>query len=173
MRSCFCFSPPQPAAVSSPSSQPLPSASVANKDKSIIIKGSSLTGRHIAAITNNTTLQNTSGAAAQPAYANTPGSVPHTVDSVKSEFGPPDTGWANPPPDLTTGASANQMFGNQVVQQSGKTGQSGGDMSVPTVTAPGVLGLSTHTHSPGGSSSPGRHAGMPHPQILRKRPLDG
>ena len=149
---------------------------MANKDKSIIIKGSTLTGRHIAAITNNTTLPHSSGSAVQPAYATTQGSVPHTVDSVKAEYGPADTGWANPPPDHTTGGTGNQVFGNQIVQQPGKTGQSGGGVSVPTVTAPGVLGLSTHTHSPGGSSllsSPARHTGMPHPQILRKRPLDG
>ena len=170
--------PPQPSAAHSPSSQPLPQVGLANKDKSNIIikKGSSLTGRHIAAITNNTTLQPTSGGSMQPAYAQ--GTIPQTVDSIKSEYDPADTGWPHPPPEPVTMATENQTFGNQ------GTDKTVGGVSVPMVTAPGVMDLSTVAHSPGGGNllgSPVRPSGLlhpqgvgtsPRPQILRKRALD-
>lgn len=167
--------PPQPSAAHSPLSQPLPQGGVA-KDKSniAIIKGSSLTGRHIAAITNNTTLQHTASGSMQPAY--TQGSISQTMDSIKSEYEPVDTGWPHPPPEHPPG---NQLFANQI-----QHGKSEG-VSVPTVTAPGALGLTTQTASSGGSNMPGspvRASGphpqqqgvgsSPRPQILRKRALD-
>ena len=156
----------------------------------IIIKGSNLSGRHIAAITNNTTLQHTGGGTGQPAYAsNSQSSLPQTVEShMKSEYVhvPVDTGWIHPPPPEhnagSPSANPGQLFGNFVHQPGNKLVQPSGGVVVPTASAPVTLGLAVHTHSPGGShliGSPGGHPHLPNPQgpgssprpqILRKRP---
>ena len=161
------FRPPQPSAAHPLSSQPL-SQPPGSKDKSnIIIKGSTLTGRHIAAITNNTTIQHTGPGSMQPAY--TQGTIPHTLDSVKSEYGPADTGWPHSPPEHAT--MATQIF------------NAGKEATNPPETVSGVLGLTTSPGRGGGvlGGSPIRSVGLlhapglgtsPRPQILRKRALD-
>ena len=194
---CVLFSPPQPSAGVPPSPQPsgpggLNRTMITDVVPNIIIKGSNLSGRHIAAITNNTTLQHTGGGAVQPAYAsNSQSNLPQTVEShMKSEYGhvPVDTGWIHPPPpDHNAGSPSGnpgQLFGNLVQQPGNKLVQPGGGVVVPTASASVTLGLAVHTHSPGGShlmSSPGGHQHLPNPQgagtsprpqILRKRPLE-